>query len=174
MHRLELQLERAAWRLSVTEFLLLSAGVGLVGALLTSLSSRALAIFGVLLGIVVPILVLSSAVRRRRSQFVKQLVEALPLIANALKAGVSLYQALDRAAEQMPKPISAELQRVLRDIRVGATPEDAFTALNERMKSRDLDLVVSAILVQRITGGNLAEILDSVAHTMRERVRIRG
>jgi tight adherence protein B len=114
------------------------------------------------------------SISRRRTKFVKQLVETLPLIANGLKAGISLLQAMDQVAGQLKPPISVELRRVLRDIRMGASPDDAYLALNERIKSSDLDLVVNAIIVQRSTGGNLAEILDKVAYIMRERLRIRG
>jgi len=91
-----------------------------------------------------------------------------------LEAGISLLQAMDQVAGQLKPPISVELRRVLRDIRMGASPDDAYLALNERIKSSDLDLVVNAIIVQRSTGGNLAEILDKVAYIMRERIRIRG
>ncbi|HZQ36100.1 MAG TPA: type II secretion system F family protein [Dehalococcoidia bacterium] len=168
------QLERAAWRLTVTEFLLVAIGSGMLFALVGSARVRVLAVPLGLFGLYLPLLVLRVAVSRRRKKFVKQLVEMLPLVANALKVGVALMQALDQASEQLKAPMSDELRRVIRDVRLGATPDIAFSALNDRIKDRDLDLVVSAILIQRSTGGNLAEILDGVAHTMRERIRIRG
>ncbi|HLZ68788.1 MAG TPA: type II secretion system F family protein [Dehalococcoidia bacterium] len=168
------QLERAAWRLTVTEFLMITVVSGMAFALLGSAFSRLLALPLGLLGLYLPLFVLRIAVSRRRKKFVKQLVEMLPLVANALKAGVALMQALNHASEQLKPPMSDELRRVIREVQLGATPELAFSALNERMNDRDLDIVVSAILIQRGTGGNLAEILDSVAHTMRERIRIRG
>ncbi len=168
------QLERAAWRLTVTEFLLIAIGSGMAFALIGSARLRVLALPLGLLGLYLPLFVLRVAVSRRRKKFVKQLVEMLPLVANALKVGVALMQALDQASEQLKAPMADELRRVIRDVRLGATPDLAFSALNDRIKDRDLDLVVSAILIQRSTGGNLAEILDGVAHTMRERIRIRG
>jgi tight adherence protein B len=174
IQRLGEQLDRAGWRLSVTEFLIVSLVSGVVAGLLISLRLPALTLPAGGAGMLLPLLLLQRSIRRRRDKFVKQLVETLPLIANGLKAGVALLQAVDRAAEQLKAPISTELRRVLRDVQIGATPDDAFLALNERIKSDDLDLMVSAIIVQRSTGGNLAEILDQVAHTMRERIRIRG
>jgi tight adherence protein B len=174
MQKLGDRLERAGWRMSVTEFLVVSLVTGVVAGLLVSLRVPALMLPGGAAGMLLPLLFMLRSISRRRTKFVKQLVETLPLIANGLKAGISLLQAMDQVAGQLKPPISVELRRVLRDIRMGASPDDAYLALNERIKSSDLDLVVNAIIVQRSTGGNLAEILDKVAYIMRERLRIRG
>jgi tight adherence protein B len=115
--------------------------------------------------------------RRRRTRLEKlngQLEETLTLVANSMKAGFGLLQSLELAANQMSHPISTELRRLLHDINVGATTEQALVDLTERVGSYDLDLVITAILIQRTVGGNLSEILDTVAHTMRERSRIKG
>ena len=115
--------------------------------------------------------------RRRAARAAKleaQLPDALTYIANSLKAGFGLLQSLDMASKQLEHPISTELAQTVHETNVGSSAEEAFLALNERNESYDLDLVVTAILVQRSTGGNLAEILNTVAETMRERVRIRG
>ena len=167
-------LERAGWPLSVTEFGGITGIVAMVGFIGVRLFSPALGLLGGLLGLVLPYLLLRRAVSSRRNKFNKQLVEALTLIANALRAGTGLLQALDQAANQLPSPISGELRRTLHDIQIGAVPDEAFEALNQRVRSDDLDITVTAIIVQRQTGGNLAEVLDNVAHTMRERIRIRG
>jgi tight adherence protein B len=103
-----------------------------------------------------------------------QLEETLTLTSNSLKAGFGLLQSLDLAAQQLEPPIAAELKRTLHDINVGSSTEDALLALDDRAGSYDLDIVITAILIQRSVGGNLAEILQTVAHTMRERARIRG
>jgi len=174
MQKLGAQLERAGWRVSVTEFLVLSLVTGIVAGLAGSMYMPALTFPAAGVGMLLPLLLMLRSIGSRRKKFVNQLVETLPLLANSMKAGVSLLQAIDQATTQLKPPISAELRRVLRDIQVGATPDDAFQALNERIKSNDMDLVINAIQVQRSTGGNLAEILDKVAYTMRERIRIRG
>jgi tight adherence protein B len=115
--------------------------------------------------------------RRRKKRVAKlneQLPEALTMISNSLKAGFGLLQALSSTSEQMSHPISTELSRTIHEMNIGSSAEVALLALAERGDSYDLDIVVTAILVQRTVGGNLGEILDTVADTMRERIRIRG
>jgi tight adherence protein B len=114
---------------------------------------------------------------RRNSRVEKlnaQLPEALTMISNSLKAGFGLLQSFSVASEQLSHPISTELARTIHEMNIGSAAEEALNALSERGDSYDLDIVVTAILVQRTVGGNLGEILDTVAHTMRERIRIRG
>jgi tight adherence protein B len=113
-------------------------------------------------------------IAHRTASIEAQLVEALTLIANAQRAGFAFAQGVDVAANRLGPPISTELQRMLLDINLGASTEDALVAMNERVRSDDLDLVVTAILIHRQTGGNLAEIIDNVTKTMRDRERIRG
>lgn len=172
--RLSDLLERAGWPLSVTELLGVSGIVAMLAFVLMRTLFPPAAIPAALIGLLLPFLALRRAVNKRRNRFNKQLVEALAMVANALRAGSGLLQALDQAASQLKAPISDELRRTLHDIQIGAVPDEAFEALNQRIRSDDLDITVTAIIVQRSTGGNLAEVLDNVAHTMRERIRIRG
>jgi tight adherence protein B len=103
-----------------------------------------------------------------------QMVELLQMLASGLRAGFGLVQALEAGAEQLPSPLSIEIRRTLRDTAMGASIDQALGSLNNRVGSADFDIVITAILIQRSVGGNLAEILDNIAHTMRERERIRG
>jgi tight adherence protein B len=103
-----------------------------------------------------------------------QLVEPIQMLSSGLRAGFGLLQAMEAASEQISAPLSVEIRRTLRDTAMGASVDQALTALNERIGSPDFDIVITAVLIQRSVGGNLAEILDNVAHTMRERERIRG
>ena len=112
--------------------------------------------------------------KARSTKIEKQLPEALTLVSNSLKAGFGLLQSLSLAAEQLEHPIATELKQTIHEMSVGSSAEEALTNLGERVVNYDLDLVVTAILVQRSVGGSLAEILETVAETMRERVRIRG
>jgi tight adherence protein B len=173
---IDLMLIRADWSLRVSEFIGIVGVAGAIGFLLgmlfTGLWPVALA-FGFIAGYI-PVFILKRAVGKRRQLLEKQLVEALVMISNALKAGFGLLQALDQAARQLDEPISKELGQTLRDTQVGSSVEEAIQGLGVRAGSYDLEIVVTAILVQRNVGGNLAEILDGVAHTMRERERIRG
>jgi tight adherence protein B len=152
---------------------LLLFGVGLLGmgaSLVGILAGLVLALIGYML----PRFFVSRRRRNRLEKLNGQLEETLTLVANSMRAGFGLLQSLELAANQMSHPISTELRRLLHDINVGATTEQALVDLNERVGSYDLDLVVTAILIQRTVGGNLSEILDTVAHTMRERSRIKG
>ncbi|MEP6870820.1 MAG: type II secretion system F family protein [Anaerolineaceae bacterium] len=110
----------------------------------------------------------------RRNKLESQMVEMLQMLASGLRAGFGLVQALEAAADQVPAPLSIEIRRTLRDTAMGASVEGALQALNDRIGSPDFDIVITAIMIQRSVGGNLAEILDNVAHTMRQRERIRG
>lgn len=137
-------------------------------------------IFGLLLGVgaaLVGFKIPQVWIERRRTARNKkletQLPEGLTFIANSLKAGFGLLQALSMAAEQLEHPLSTELGQTVHETNVGSGIEEAFIGLGERCESNDMDLVVTAILIQRSAGGNLAEILETVAATMRERVRIR-
>ena len=110
----------------------------------------------------------------RAKKLEAQLPEALTLISNSLKAGFGLLQSLNLAAEQLEDPIASYIGQTIHEMNVGSSVEEAFLSLSERAGNYDLDLVVTAILVQRSVGGNLGEILDTVAATMRDRERIRG
>jgi tight adherence protein B len=129
---------------------------------------------GALLGYYLPRWYMNKRRKSRIDKLNAQLPEALTMISNALKAGFGLLQALNTAADQMQHPISTELARTIHEMNIGSSAEEALLALSERSASYDLDIVVTAILVQRTVGGNLGEILDTVADTMRERIRIRG
>jgi tight adherence protein B len=173
---IDLQLIRADWSIRVSEFLGLIALSTLVGFILPALLTGS-PFVGLIFGgvcAVVPIFALKRAVAKRKRTIEKQLVETLVMLANSLKAGFGLLQALDHAARQLDDPIAKELKQTIRDTQIGASIEDAINGLSLRVGSYDLEIVVTAILVQRNVGGNLAEILDGVAHTMRERERIRG
>ena len=112
--------------------------------------------------------------KARSKKLEEQLPEALTMISNSLKAGFGLLQSLSLAIEQLSHPIATELGQTVHETNIGSSIDEAFLDLSERCESYDLDLVVTAILVQRSSGGNLAEILSNVAATMRERVRIRN
>jgi tight adherence protein B len=93
----------------------------------------------------------------------------LTAIAKSLRAGLGLLQALDIAAREAPAPLGPELRRTLRDLELGGDAEIVFMELNKRVGSRDLEIVTTAIMIQRTAGGNLSEILTNVSQTIRER-----
>mgnify|MGYP001614172256 CR=1 FL=1 len=117
-------------------------------------------------------------VARRRSQRVKgcedQLVDMLSLTSNSLRSGWSFVQALENVTKELPAPISDEIRQVLEEVSLGATAEDALMDLQKRIPSYDLELIVTAVLIQRRAGGNLAEMMDTIGHTIRERLKLLG
>ena len=175
-----LDLDRADLHLRVGEYLGIRVGAALVLAALAFVLVRAqpaaflLAVVSLAVGYMLPAFWVGRRKTKRVVKLNTQLEEALTLTANSLKAGFGLLQSLELAAEQLEHPISTELRRTVRDINIGSAMEDSLMALSQRAGSYDLDIVVTAIMIQRSVGGNLAEILDTVAHTMRERGRIRG
>ncbi|MDI6858751.1 MAG: type II secretion system F family protein [Dehalococcoidia bacterium] len=173
-------LERADLKLRVGEYLSLRVAAALVlfAAVLVLMGSGGVNLVIALgvgaVGYMLPKFYLSRRIESRLSKFNDQLVEALGLVSNSLRSGFGLLQSLDLAAEQLAPPLATEFKQTINDVNVGASFEEALIALNDRVKSNDLDIVVTAILIQRTVGGNLAEVLDTVAHTMRERARIKG
>ena len=129
---------------------------------------------GGVLGFMLPQFWIGHRKSQRASLLISQLPDALTFIANSLKSGFGMMQALSAASEQMKHPIATELGTTVHETNVGSSMEEAFRNLSERCENYDIDLVVTAILIQRQAGGNLAEILENVADTMRERARIRA
>lgn len=148
--------------LVMTLFLLLSGGKLLMG------------IIGLIIGYFMPIIFINLKISRRIKNFNAQLADALVLVASSLRSGYSFMQAIEMVSREMPPPMSIEFYRVLREINLGVTTDAAMNHMAQRINSEDLDLVVTAVLIQRQIGGNLAEILDNIAYTIRERVKIKG
>lgn len=177
--RIERELRLADSELHATDFIAIRIGLAVIGfvvplLLLSGIGGIMLALVVALVAFMLPQKWITRRRNARNKKLEEQLPEALMQVANSLRAGFGLLKALSLASEQLAHPISTELGKVVHETSVGSSTEVAFLGLNERNASYDLDLVVTAVLVQRSTGGNLAEILDTVAETMRERVRIRG
>lgn len=125
-------------------------------------------------GAFLPILFIKIKKGKRIKAFEGQLGDTLIMICNGLKSGFSFQQTMENVANDMPPPIGIEFGRVCNEIRYGATMEEALNNMVERVKSPDLMLVVSAVLIQRTTGGNLSEILTTISQTIKERIQIKG
>ncbi len=177
--KLAVQLERADLTLQPGEYVLLRFGLAFLGLIVTVFLIQgtfgyAAGVVAAVVGYNLPKLYMTRRRDKRVEKLNAQLPEALTIISNALKAGFGLLQALSSAADQLEHPIATELGRTIHEMNVGSSAEESLLALSERSGSYDLDIVVTAILVQRTVGGNLGEILDTVAETMRDRIRIRG
>lgn len=175
-------LMRADSRLTVGEFFLLrllSAGGGfalgfLVMAMIAPSFVILLGIVFAFLGFVIPAMVISMKGKMRIKKFIGQLGDTITLMANSLRAGYSLLQTMELVAREAKDPIAGEFRRVVREVGLGMSTEEAMQNLLRRVPSEDLDLLVTAINIQHEVGGNLAQILSTIGHTIRERVRIKG
>lgn len=174
-------LARADLKLTVAEFIIMKIGCALVGAGAGAFIGRAspVAMFtSALVGAVVlsfvPNLYVNFAAKRRIKAFNSQLGDTITMMANALRGGYSFLQTLDMVGREAPNPIAAEFRRVVQEVGLGRSTEEALGNLLRRMPSDDLDLLITAVNIQMEVGGNLAQILDTIGHTIRERVRIKG
>ncbi len=136
--------------------------------------SIVLGIVGGFLGFILPGMYVKRLQGKRLIKFSEQLGDMLNLMVNGLRAGYSTMQAMEAVSKELPPPICDEFRRVVQEMQLGVPMERALDNLLRRIPSDDLDLVITAINVQREVGGNLAEILDTISYTIRERVRIKG
>jgi tight adherence protein B len=173
------QLQRADLRLRTSEFLMIQLGstalfvliavvrFGFPGGLIQTI---ALGVVGYLL----PSFYVRYRINQRLKAFNNQLGDTLTLLSNAIKAGYSFAQAIDTVAKNAVPPIADEFGRAVREMNLGGSPDEALSNITKRIASADFDLVATAYSIHRTVGGNLAEILDNIAYTIRERVRIKG
>lgn len=173
--RIELLMQQADWPIRGTEFeaiLLLWGGlVGLITFLVTL--KGVLFIAGALAGILMGVGLLAMRIRRRRKKFTNQLGDMLTMVANALRAGFSFMQAFELIPREMDAPMGREVQLVVNEVNLGNTLESALDNMQRRVASPDFELVVTAVLIQRQVGGDLASILDTISETIAERIRMR-
>lgn len=154
-------------------FVIAVIGVGLVafflgGRLLIS------ALIGAVIGAFLPGMYVKNQQGKRLTRFNDQLPDMLNLMVNGLRAGFSTLQAMEAVSKELPPPICDEFKRVVQEMQLGIPMEKALANLLRRIPSQDLDFLVTAINVQREVGGNLAEIMDIISYTIRERIRIKG
>jgi tight adherence protein B len=147
-----------------------------IGALAYFFGGRSIisAIIGAIIGLIIPRFYVGRQKGQRLQRFNEQLPDMLNLMVNGLRAGFSTVQAMEAVSKELPAPISEEFRRLVQEMQIGIPMEQALDNLFRRIPSDDLDLIIAAINVQREVGGNLAEILDTISHTIRERVRIKG
>ncbi len=139
-----------------------------------SLLSEIFALVGLIVGLFLPGIFVGRTQKQRLKKFSDQLPDMLNLMVNGLRAGFSTMQALEAVSKEMPSPINIEFRRVVQEMQLGIPMEASLDNLLDRIPSEDLDLVITAINVQREVGGNLAEVLETIAYTIRERIRIKG
>jgi tight adherence protein B len=131
-------------------------------------------VIGFVVGLFLPGMYVKRQQKRRLIKFNEQLPDMLNLMVNGLRAGYSTMQAMEAVSKELPPPICDEFRRVVQEMSLGITMESALDNLLRRIPSDDLDLLITAINVQREVGGNLAEIMDTISYTIRERVKLKG
>lgn len=168
-------------KLSPAEFVASRVGAAAIGgvvgyllALRVGLPPPAGVAVMLLVGYMVPSLVVGYKRKKRVDQFNQQLADSVMMTANSLKAGYSLLQSMDLISRDAPQPTATEFRRVVQEIGVGLSLTDALQNLLRRVPSPDLDLLISAIGIQQDVGGNLSTVLEQIANTIRERVKIKG
>jgi len=173
---------RADLKLRVSEFLAIWIGVTvgvplaliLLSPFLPALANPIAWVVGGVVGFLLPRFWLNRRISKRLGAFNALLADTITLIANALRAGSSFLQAIELVVRESRQPINIEFGRVIREVNLGLPFDAALENLVRRVRSEDLELMVTAIAIQHQVGGNLAEILDTISHTIRERVRIKG
>ncbi len=170
------QLAKADLKLRTSEYLGIQIGIvlllGLIGMIRFGFGIQFILMAAA--GYFLPGMYVKFRQRARLKAFNNQLGDTLLLLSNALKAGYSFAQAVDTVSKNASPPIADEFARAVREMNLGGTVEESLMHMVKRIESEDLDLMVTAVAIHRTVGGNLAEILDNIAFTIRERVRIKG
>jgi tight adherence protein B len=176
------QLQRADLKLRTSEYFMIQLGCAAVLGLLVffrfHLGAGPITLFftpiAPIAGYFLPGFYVKYRINQRQKKFNAQLGDTLTLLSNAIKAGYSFAQAIDTVAKNAVPPIGDEFARAVREMNLGGSPDEALQNITKRIASADFDLVATAYSIHRTVGGNLAEILDNIAYTIRERVRIKG
>lgn len=173
---IQLLIDQTGSKMTVPSFIVATGCCALVGAIATMVLNGPL-IGAIIAGVctaILPILYLRYLRKRRLAKFAKQLPEALELISRALRAGHSLGAGISLVADEMPDPVGAEFSKCYEEQNLGMPLEEALESLSDRIPNLDLRFFVTAVVLQRQTGGDLAEILDKIGHLIRERFKIWG
>jgi tight adherence protein B len=179
-------LARADLKLTAGEFVMLKlGGAGLMALVAAWLSSLLLGnwnltgsigglVFGAIIGSFLPDMYVKMRAKARIRKFNNGLADTIAMLGSSLRSGYSLLQSMDLVSKEGVGPVASEFRRVVQEVGLGLSTETALANLYRRVPSDDLDLMITAVNIQHEVGGNLAQILESIAHTIRERVRIKG
>jgi tight adherence protein B len=172
------QLARADLKLTVAEFAALHVismvGFFSAGYFVIFSGDLIFSIVAAFMGYFAPRIYVARTISQRLNRFETQLPDTIGLWVNALRSGYSVLQSMEAVAADAPEPTQTEFRRVVQEVQLGIDMADALEHLLERVESEDLDLVITAVNIQREVGGNLAEILDVISNTIRERIKLKG
>ena len=172
------QLARADIKLTVAEFaalhIIAMIGFFVLGYFVLFGQQLVMGIVSGFVGFFAPRIYVARQTSKRLNDFETQLPDTLALWVNALRSGYSVLQSMEAISRDAPEPTSTEFKRVVQEVSLGIDPPDAMQHMLDRVESEDLDLVVTAVNIQREVGGNLAEILEIISHVIRERIKLKG
>jgi len=174
--KVEKQLTESDIPLRGEEFVVIVAASGITAGTFFSLITMNVltGLMAAIASSLLPFLFVRTAHARRVTKLNAQIGDALSIMSNSLRSGFSFLQAMDMVRRELPDPISKEFSRTFREINLGTSTEEALQNLVHRVNSEDMELIVTAVMIQRQVGGNLAEVLDNIGKTIRERIRIKG
>lgn len=169
------ELQAADVKMRPEEFITIWIVVALVPALLAAMftGNSVLSIVLAVAGTVAPIVIIKRKQKSRVKKFDEQLSDALMICCSCLRSGLSFMQAMETISKDMDAPISTEFETCLKEVSMGASMDDALDNMGKRIKSKHLALMISAVLVQRQTGGNLSQILETLSDTIRDRMKLK-
>ena len=170
------QLQSADIKMRPEEFLLIWIIISVLPALFILLISESLApvaLGATVVGAFIPFILIKIKQKQRVKKFDVQLSDALMISCSSLRAGLSFTQAMEAISRDMPDPISSEFSVVLEEMTMGMPMEEALERLNKRINSDYLPLMVSSVLIQRQTGGNLSSILEGIANSIKEKMKLK-
>ena len=169
------ELQAADIKMRPEEFMLIWILLTVVpGALVALFSGKpAISVILVIAGLAGPIVYIKNKQKSRVKKFEEQLSDALMICCSCLRSGLTFNQAMETIAKDMEAPISTEFETVIREINMGYSMDEALENLGQRIDSKFVALMVSAVLVQRQTGGNLSQVLDNLSHTIKERMKLK-
>jgi len=174
--KVEKQLTESDVPLRGEEFVVIVAASGITAGTFFSLITMSVltGLISAIASSLLPFLFVRTAHTRRVTKLNAQIGDALSIMSNSLRSGFSFLQAMDMVRRELPDPIRKEFSRTFREINLGTSTEEALQNLVHRVNSEDMELIVTAVMIQRQVGGNLAEVLDNIGKTIRERIRIKG
>lgn len=174
-NKIKSNLQSAGIIMKPEEFILAWTGTTMIIPLFLILMGANYVIVGTagIIGFFIPLIIVERAKNKRLEIFSSQLGESLMVMGNSLRAGFTFQQSMQNVHENMPDPLSYEFGKTLREINYGMPFEDAIKRLGHRMKNKDLDLLISAVIIQNKVGGNLAELMDIIGETIKDRVKIK-
>ena len=175
---MKIALAKADLKLTVAEYAALhvitSVGGFLLGTFILFHGDPIMGVISAVVGFFAPRIYVSRKQNTRLRNFEEQLPDTIGLWVNSLRSGYSVLQAMEAIGKEAPEPTTTEFRRVVQEVQLGISMDDALQHMLNRVESEDLDLIVTAVNIQREVGGNLAEILETIGHTIRERIKLKG